>query len=49
MKRTVKDCGYPVENSTPQVDPTDEMKIVWRVRLPTENIKDSFVKHSDWA
>jgi hypothetical protein len=49
MKHTVKDCGHPVEDSAPQVDPTNEMKIVWRVRFPTENNEDSFVKYGDWA
>jgi hypothetical protein len=36
-----------VDDCCPEVDPTDELVVVWRVRFTLENIVDGFVEDGD--
>jgi hypothetical protein len=46
-KLTVKNSGYPVNDGTPEVDPADEVEIVWRIGFALEDIKYSFVENGN--
>lgn len=36
-----------MQNSTPQIDPTHELKIIWEIGPIDENVENDFIKHRD--
>ena len=44
---TIEERSYPMEDCTPEINPSDELQIIWWIGLCIENIEYSFVKHSD--
>jgi hypothetical protein len=44
---TVKNCSNPVEDCSPEINPSNELQIIRWIGLRIENVEYSFVKHSD--
>jgi hypothetical protein len=44
---TIEDCSYPMEDCSPEINPSDKLQIIWWIGLRIENNEYSFVKHSD--
>ena len=44
---TVEDCSYPMEDCSPEINPSNKLQIIWWIGLCIENIENSFVKHSN--
>ena len=44
---TIEDCSYPMEDCSPEINPSNKLQVIWWVGLCIENVEYGFVKHSD--
>ena len=46
---TVEGCCYPMQDCPPEVDPSDELEIVWGIRLTFDDVEYGLVQGRDRA
>ena len=44
---TIEGGGDPVKDSSPQIDPSDKLQIIWGVRLTLYDVEYRLVEYSD--